>query len=96
MEAFVSARKVEGRLQYLVKWSGFGMVGEEAAYTWEWASSLQQDLRRPVYRDLVARLRGGQPGASANSTLGNSQEGGAGQRGRPSVTVPVASVDASQ
>jgi hypothetical protein len=79
VEAFVSTRQMAGRRQYLVKWSGFSLVGEEAAYTWEWAASLQQDLRRQVYRALVRRLRGQPPGAGASAD--STPEGWVGQQG---------------
>lgn len=68
VEAFVAARRVNRHTEYLVKWLGYEMVGEEAAYSWQSAAQLQQDLDRRSYRRFLQQLRqarGAQPGSQA-------------------------------
>lgn len=57
VEAFVARRRVGSYTEYLVKWLGFELVGEEAAYTWQRAAQLQEDLDRRSYRALLLQLR---------------------------------------
>lgn len=63
MEAFVAARRVGRYTEYLVKWLGYEMVGEEAAYSWQPAAQLQRDLDRRSYRRFIQQLR--QEGSTA-------------------------------
>ena len=59
----MASRRVGRHTEYLVKWSGYEMVGEEAAYTWQQSAQLRQDLDYRTYRTLLQQLRqsGGQP-----------------------------------
>jgi hypothetical protein len=79
VEAFVAGRKVNGRKEYLVKWRGYELVGEEAAYTWQAASVLQEDLGRRAYRALVGMLRE-QEAAGAEGSSGAEDERQASER----------------
>ena len=79
VEEFCAKRRVQSYRQYLVKWSGYHMVGEEAAYTWQWAKTLKEDLIPDFYRKLVRELRQRQQGSGleGSSTYTSSQESGA-------------------
>ena len=57
VEAFVAHRRVGRCTEYLVHWAGFRLVGEEAAYTWQQAGQLRQDLDRRTYQRLLQGLR---------------------------------------
>jgi hypothetical protein len=67
VDTFVACRKVDGALQYLVKWLGYELVGEEAAYTWQWAGELMACMDQRSYRRCVRQWRLAQPGAADSS-----------------------------
>ena len=79
VEELCAKRRVQKYVQYLVKWSGYHMVGEEEAYTWQWAKYLKEDLTPAFYRRLVRelRLRQKDSGLGGTSSCTSSQESGA-------------------
>jgi len=68
VEAFVARRRVQSSLQYLVKWQGYELVGQEAAYSWQWASELSADLDQGTYRRMVRQWRQAQRDPAGGSS----------------------------
>lgn len=67
----MARRRVQTSLQYLVKWQGYELVGQEAAYSWQWASELSADLDQGTYRRMVRQWRQAQldpTGGSSDDT----------------------------
>ncbi len=53
VEAFLDSRKVESRIQYLVKWVGY----PDSENSWEPSWALQMDLGRKHYLEFVRQLK---------------------------------------
>ena len=82
VEAFVARRRVQSSLQYLVKWQGYELVGQEAAYSWQWASELSADLDQGTYRRMVRQWRQAQRDPTGGSSDDTASDASAAQRAR--------------
>lgn len=53
VERFLAARKVDGRVQYYIKWQGF----PDSENSWEPSYALQQDLGRKNYLEFIRQMK---------------------------------------
>lgn len=53
VEEFVDCRRVDGRIQYLVKWAGY----PDSENSWEPSWALQMDMGRKLYLETVRQMK---------------------------------------
>ena len=82
VEAFVARRTVDSCLQYLVKCQGYELLGEEPAYSWQWASVLAECMDQGSYRRMVQGWRQAQPAGASNSTSASRRSSNTGRSSR--------------